>query len=59
MLIGSLAGLVPLQQRLADTGIDLPISEVGQLRVRWLGGHLVRTVLAVVCFVLLTAAAVA
>lgn len=58
VLIGSLVGLVPVQQRLADTGKDLSNSEVGQLRARWLGGHLIRTVVAVACFVLLAAAAV-
>ena len=58
VLAGSLAGLVPLQQRLSNTATHMPAPDVAQLRSRWLVGHLIRTVVAVVVFVLLAVCAV-
>jgi hypothetical protein len=58
ILIGSGAGLVPIQRRLVDPGSELSAAEVERLRTRWLGGHLVRTVAALAGFVLLVFAAV-
>jgi Domain of unknown function (DUF1772) len=59
ILVGSGAGLVPIQRRLVDPGSELSAAEVDRLRTRWLGGHLVRTVVALAGFVLLVVAAVA
>ena len=59
ILVGSWLGLVPIQHRLVDPGSDLSAADVERLRTRWLGGHLMRTVVALVAFVLLVVAAVA
>jgi hypothetical protein len=59
VLVGSGAGLVPIQRRLVDPGSELSPADVERLRTRWLGGHLIRTVVALVAFVLLVVAAVA
>jgi hypothetical protein len=59
VLVGSAAGLVPIQRRLVDPGSDLSAADVERLRMRWLRGHLIRTLAALVAFVLLVAAAVA
>jgi hypothetical protein len=58
VLIGSGAGLVPIQRRLVDSGSDLSAADVERLRTRWLRGHLIRTAVALVAFVLLVVAAV-
>jgi hypothetical protein len=58
VLAGSGALLAPIQRRLVDPGSDLSAAEVARLRARWLGGHLIRTVVALVAFVLLVVAAV-
>jgi hypothetical protein len=59
VLVGSGAGLVPVQRRLVDAGRNLSAADVERLRKRWLRGHLVRTLVALVAFVLLAVAAVA
>jgi hypothetical protein len=59
VLVGSGAGLVPVQRRLVDPGSDLSAADVERLRTRWLRGHLIRTVVALVAFVLLVVAAAA
>jgi hypothetical protein len=59
VLVGSGAGLVPIQRRLVDPGSDLSAAEVERLRTRWLRGHLIRTVVALVAFVLPVVATVA
>jgi hypothetical protein len=59
VLVGSGAGLVPIQRRLVDPGSDLSAADVERLRTRWLRGHLIRTAVALVAFVLLVVAAVA
>jgi hypothetical protein len=59
VLVGSGAGLVPIQRRLVDPASDLAAADVERLRTRWLRGHLIRTVVALVAFVLLAVAAVA
>jgi Domain of unknown function (DUF1772) len=59
VLIGSLAWLVPIQRRLTTaTSAPPPPAEVEVLRARWLGGHLVRTALALACFALTVIATV-
>jgi hypothetical protein len=58
ILVGSGAGLVPIQRRLVDPRSDLSATDVERLRTRWLGGHLIRTVVALIAFVLLVLAAV-
>jgi hypothetical protein len=59
VLVGSGAGLVPIQRRLVDPGSGPTAADIERLRTRWLGGHLVRTVVALVAFALLVLAAVA
>lgn len=59
VLIGSGAGLVPVQRRLVDPRSNLTTADVARLRTRWLAGHLIRTVVALVAFTLLVVAAVA
>jgi ABC-type nitrate/sulfonate/bicarbonate transport system permease component len=59
VLVGSSAGLVPIQRRLVDPTLDLSAADVERLRTRWLGRHLIRTVVALAAFVLLVVAAVA
>lgn len=58
VLIGSGLALVPIQRRLIDPGANLPAAEAGRLRGRWLKGHLIRTTVSLVAFVLLVVAAV-
>jgi hypothetical protein len=58
VLIGSGAGLVPIQRRLVDPGSGLTAADVDRLRRRWLRGHLLRTVGALVAFALLVVVAV-
>jgi hypothetical protein len=58
-LVGSLAWLVPIQRRLAAPGPPPPPAEVEALRAQWLGGHQVRTAVALACFALAVAATVA
>jgi Domain of unknown function (DUF1772) len=53
------AGLAPIQRRLVDPGSDLSAADVERLRMRWLRGHLIRTLVALVAFVFLVVAAVA
>ena len=59
VLVGSVAVLVPLQRRLIDRHSRLSVPEVERGRKRWLRGHLLRSTIAIVAFVLLTTAAVA
>lgn len=59
VFIGSMAGLVPIQRRLIDPGLDLAVADVDRLRARWLGGHLARTLVTLVAFAALVVAAVA
>jgi hypothetical protein len=59
VLIGSTAGLVPIQRRIIDPGSGLSAADIERLRARWLGGHLIRTVVALGALVLLVVAAVA
>jgi Anthrone oxygenase len=59
VLVGSGAGLVPIQRRLVDPESDLSAADVERLRTRWLRGHLIRTAVALGAFVLLVVAAVA
>jgi hypothetical protein len=58
VLVGSGAGLVPIQRRLVDPGTDLSAADVDEFRTVWLRRHLIRTVVALVAFVLLVVAAV-
>ena len=59
VLVGSGAGLVPIQRRLVDPDSGLSAADVERLRTRWVSGHLLRTIAALVAFVLLVVAAVA
>ena len=59
ILVGSAVGLVPIQRRLVHPGSDLSAADVERLRRRWIGGHLMRTVVAIVAVALLVVAAVA
>ena len=58
VLIGSGLALVPIQRRLIDPGTNLSTTEVRRLRGVWLKGHLVRTVVSLLAFVLLVISAV-
>jgi hypothetical protein len=58
VLVGSVAVLVPIQRRLVAPGSAPPSAAAEVLRARWLGGHLVRTAVALACFVLAVAATV-
>jgi Anthrone oxygenase len=57
MLVGSVAVLVPIQRRLVASESPPP-SAVEALRARWCGGHLVRTAVALACFVLAVVATI-
>lgn len=57
ILIGSGVRLVPIQSRLADPAGHLSANDTAELRTRWLAGHVVRTVLAIVAFISLVVAA--
>jgi hypothetical protein len=59
VLVGSVAVLVPLQRRLVAPGSTPPSADVEALRARWLRGHLVRSAVALACFVLAVVATVA
>lgn len=50
---------VPIQQKLMDPDLRLGDRDVAQMRVRWLGGHQVRTGFALAAFALLVAATLA
>jgi Domain of unknown function (DUF1772) len=56
VLVGSVAVLVPIQRRLVAAGP--PPAAAAEWRARWLGGHLVRTAVALACFALAVAATV-
>ena len=58
VLVGSVAWLVPIQRRLVASGSAPPPAEVEALRAQWLGGHLVRTAVALACFALAVVATV-
>ena len=58
VLVGSGLRLVPIQRRLIEPGTSLSTAEVDRLRTRWLNGHLIRTIVSVLAFVLLVLAAV-
>ena len=49
ILVGSVAWLIPIQQTL-KSGSEMPAAAVGELRARWIRGHLVRTVVGVLLF---------
>ncbi len=49
----------PIQRRLTSPGSDLSATDGERLRLRWLGGYLIRTVVTLAGFVLLVTAAVA
>jgi hypothetical protein len=51
ILVGSVAWLVPIQ-RTVKSGSQPAVTDVNELRTRWLRGHLIRTVAAVALFVL-------
>ena len=57
VLVGSVAWLVPVQRRLVAAGSPPPPA-VETLRAQCLGGHLVRTAVALACFVLAVVATV-
>jgi hypothetical protein len=57
VLVGSVALLVPIQRRLVASESP-PLSAVEALRARWCGGHLVRTAVALACFVLAVVATI-
>jgi hypothetical protein len=57
ILVGSAALLVPIQRRLVASGPPPP-SAVEALPARWCGGHLVRTAVALACFVLAVVATI-
>jgi Domain of unknown function (DUF1772) len=59
VLVGSVAVLVPLQRRLVAPGSTPPSADVEALRARWLRGHLVRSAVALACFVLAVVATAA
>ena len=59
VLVGSGAGLVPIQRRLVDPHSGLSAADVERLRTRWVGGHLLRTIATLLAFALLVVAAVA
>ena len=59
VLMGSAGVLVPLQRRLIDLHSGLSVLETERGRKRWVRGHLLRSMIAIVAFVLLTTAAVA
>jgi hypothetical protein len=56
---GSGAWLVPIQRRLVAPGSDQSSAEFERLRTQWLRGHLIRTIVALVSFVLVVVAVVA
>jgi hypothetical protein len=58
VLVGSVAWLVPIQRRLVASGSAPPPADVEALRAQWLGGHLVRTAVALACFALAVVATV-
>jgi hypothetical protein len=58
ILVGSLAWLVPIQRRLKASGSDQASATIERLRTQWLQGHVVRTALALVLFVLAVTAVV-
>jgi hypothetical protein len=58
VLVGSVAWLVPLQRRLVASGSAPPPADVEALRAQWLGGHLLRSAVALACFVLAVVATV-
>jgi len=57
VLAGSGLVLVPIQRRLMDPGPDLSAADLGRFRARWLGGHLIRTIVTLAAFVMLVVAA--
>ncbi|MBV8263228.1 MAG: DUF1772 domain-containing protein [Candidatus Eremiobacteraeota bacterium] len=59
VLVGSGVRQVPIQRRLADLRLDLSTTDVQRPRASWLGGHMVRTVITLLAFVLLVIAALA
>jgi hypothetical protein len=58
VLVGSVALVVPIQRRLVASGPAPPPAAAEVLRARWLGGHLVRTAVALGCFALAVAATI-
>ena len=58
VLVGSVAWLVPIQRRLVSSGSAPPPADVEAWRAQWLGGHLVRTAVALACFALAVVATV-
>ena len=58
VLVGSVAWLVPIQQRLVAPGSEQPYGQVQRLRSLWLRGHQIRAVVALALFILAVFAAV-
>lgn len=58
VLAGSVAWLVPLQRKLVTHAPPLSAADIQRLRAQWLGGHLARTVTALVSLLLAAAAVV-
>ena len=58
VLVGSVAVLVPIQRRLVASGSEPRPAAAEALRVRWLGGHLIRTAVALAGFALAVVATV-
>jgi hypothetical protein len=58
VLVGSVALLIPIQRRLVASRPAPPPATGEALRARWLGGHLVRTAVALACFALAVTATV-
>jgi hypothetical protein len=50
--------LVPIQRRLVASGPPPPSADIAELKARWLGGHLVRTAVALASFALTVLATV-
>jgi hypothetical protein len=55
---GSGAWLVPIQRRLVAPGSEQSPAETDRLRTQWLRGHLIRTIVALVSFILAVVAVV-
>jgi hypothetical protein len=59
VVVGSGAWLVPIQRRLVAPGSEQSPGKTERLRRQWLRGHLMRTIVALVSFVLAVFAVVA
>jgi hypothetical protein len=52
ILAGSVAVLIPIQRVLVRSGSERSPADVERMRTRWLRGHVIRTVAALVLFIL-------